>query len=160
MAASSAELVLSSACTEGMTSFYALFSSITVERANARLARLPVRAVFVEAHADRGDSLRQPAVHGTFEALWEFQRAGDGLDDERRVALGTGHAFFGDSRAARENKCGGESGIRTHGRISPTHAFQACSLNRSDISPHARRETNLINLAESSRRRTDRHQSS
>src|SRR6202041_1928984 len=30
---------------------------------------------------------------------------------------------------------GGESGIRTHGRISPTHAFQACSLNRSDISP-------------------------
>src|ERR1700679_3659661 len=30
---------------------------------------------------------------------------------------------------------GGESGIRTHGRISPTHAFPACSLNRSDISP-------------------------
>ena len=32
-------------------------------------------------------------------------------------------------------KCGGESGIRTHGRVSPTHAFQACSFNRSDISP-------------------------
>src|SRR4026209_1624258 len=31
--------------------------------------------------------------------------------------------------------CGGESGIRTHGRVSPTHAFQACSLNHSDISP-------------------------
>ena len=30
---------------------------------------------------------------------------------------------------------GGESGIRTHGRVSPTHAFQACSFNRSDISP-------------------------
>src|ERR1700723_167066 len=30
---------------------------------------------------------------------------------------------------------GGEGGIRTHGRISPTHAFQACSLNRSDTSP-------------------------
>src|SRR5262249_6588552 len=29
----------------------------------------------------------------------------------------------------------GEGGIRTHGRISPTHAFQACSLNRSDTSP-------------------------
>src|SRR5262249_13045956 len=32
-------------------------------------------------------------------------------------------------------KAGGESGIRTHGRVSPTHAFQACSLNHSDISP-------------------------
>src|SRR3989442_14188022 len=30
---------------------------------------------------------------------------------------------------------GGEGGIRTHGRVSPTHAFQACSLNRSDTSP-------------------------
>src|SRR4029077_18291955 len=29
----------------------------------------------------------------------------------------------------------GESGIRTHGRVSPTHAFQACSFNHSDISP-------------------------
>jgi hypothetical protein len=29
----------------------------------------------------------------------------------------------------------GESGIRTHGGVSPTHAFQACSLNHSDISP-------------------------
>ena len=34
----------------------------------------------------------------------------------------------------REN--GGESGIRTHGRrITPTHAFQACTFNHSDISP-------------------------
>src|SRR5213079_2078712 len=30
---------------------------------------------------------------------------------------------------------GGESGIRTHGRVSPTHAFQACSIDHSDISP-------------------------
>src|SRR6266571_1673001 len=30
---------------------------------------------------------------------------------------------------------GGEGGIRTHGWVSPTHAFQACSLNRSDTSP-------------------------
>src|SRR5262249_10248461 len=29
----------------------------------------------------------------------------------------------------------GERGIRTLGRVSPTHAFQACSLNHSDISP-------------------------
>src|SRR6186997_270034 len=38
-----------------------------------------------------------------------------------------------DLAAARES--GGESGIRTHGRVSPTHAFQACSFNHSDISP-------------------------
>src|SRR5258707_11905762 len=33
-------------------------------------------------------------------------------------------------------KFGGERGIRTHGRVAPTHAFQACSFNHSDISPH------------------------
>ena len=33
-------------------------------------------------------------------------------------------------------KAGGERGIRTLGRVSPTHAFQACSFNHSDISPH------------------------
>ena len=33
------------------------------------------------------------------------------------------------------NLVGGESGIRTHGRVSPTHAFQACSIDHSDISP-------------------------
>ena len=37
------------------------------------------------------------------------------------------------AHSARE--AGGESGIRTHGRVSPTHAFQACSFNHSDISP-------------------------
>src|SRR5215212_120056 len=35
---------------------------------------------------------------------------------------------------------GGESGIRTHGRVSPTHAFQACSLSHSDISPELCKE--------------------
>jgi hypothetical protein len=30
---------------------------------------------------------------------------------------------------------GGESGIRTHGTLSRTHAFQACALSRSAISP-------------------------
>ncbi|SBT05279.1 hypothetical protein ACCAA_200053 [Candidatus Accumulibacter aalborgensis] len=34
---------------------------------------------------------------------------------------------------------GGESGIRTRGRIAPTHAFQACDLNHSSISPISRR---------------------
>src|SRR5215203_5508058 len=36
----------------------------------------------------------------------------------------------------RDLETGGESGIRTHGRVSPTHAFQACSFNHSDISPY------------------------
>ena len=30
---------------------------------------------------------------------------------------------------------GGEGGIRTPGKVAPTHAFQACSLNHSDTSP-------------------------
>src|SRR5258708_32635189 len=30
---------------------------------------------------------------------------------------------------------GGEGGIRTHGEVSPTHAFQACSFSHSDTSP-------------------------
>src|SRR5260370_16693013 len=48
---------------------------------------------------------------------------------------------------------GGEGGIRTHGRISPTHAFQACSLNRSDTSPCFVAK-DFINLAETACRRT------
>ena len=39
-------------------------------------------------------------------------------------------------RATRQrSEVGGERGIRTLGRVSPTHAFQACSFNHSDISP-------------------------
>ena len=30
---------------------------------------------------------------------------------------------------------GGEGGIRTRGKVTPTHAFQACSFNHSDTSP-------------------------
>jgi hypothetical protein len=30
---------------------------------------------------------------------------------------------------------GGEGGIRTLGKVTPTHAFQACSFNHSDTSP-------------------------
>jgi hypothetical protein len=36
----------------------------------------------------------------------------------------------GDTR-----KAGGESGIRTHVRVSPKHAFQACAFSHSAISP-------------------------
>tara|TARA_B100001027_G_scaffold166655_1_gene118528 strand:- start:1003 stop:1143 length:141 start_codon:yes stop_codon:yes gene_type:complete len=30
---------------------------------------------------------------------------------------------------------GGENGIRTHERVSPLHAFQACAFNHSATSP-------------------------
>ena len=33
------------------------------------------------------------------------------------------------------DKAGGESGIRTHVRVSPKHAFQACAFSHSAISP-------------------------
>src|SRR3982074_1092927 len=35
------------------------------------------------------------------------------------------------------NEGGGESGIRTHGTVSRTHAFQGCALSHSAISPDA-----------------------
>jgi hypothetical protein len=38
-------------------------------------------------------------------------------------------------RLTSRSEVGGESGIRTHGRVSPTHAFQACLIDRSSISP-------------------------
>ena len=40
----------------------------------------------------------------------------------------------------------GESGIRTHGGVSPTHAFQACSFNHSDISPDSRPSDSITNI--------------
>ena len=43
-------------------------------------------------------------------------------------------AFFERKRNMVKESCG-ESGIRTHGTISDTHAFQACSFSHSDISP-------------------------
>src|SRR5690242_9312295 len=41
------------------------------------------------------------------------------------------------SRASRGTRIGdgGESGIRTHVRVSPKHAFQACAFSHSAISP-------------------------
>ena len=34
-----------------------------------------------------------------------------------------------------QHQYGGESGIRTHVRVSPKHAFQACAFSHSAISP-------------------------
>ena len=42
---------------------------------------------------------------------------------------------FGASWERLGSLAGGESGIRTHGTVSRTHAFQACALSHSAISP-------------------------
>ena len=54
------------------------------------------------------------------------------------MAANTG--LIANRRAQRIDGCGqagGESGIRTHGTVSRTHAFQACALSHSAISPCA-----------------------
>jgi hypothetical protein len=76
-----------------MASFYAL-SPKRVGLARPKQAerseefRLPVRAVLVKAHTDRRNSFWQPAMDGTLEPLWEFQRARHRLRDERRLHFG------------------------------------------------------------------------
>ena len=50
---------------------------------------------------------------------------------------------------------GGEGGIRTHGRVSPTHAFQACSLNRSDTSPRRCAHSSVTKARRSGKRRSE-----
>jgi hypothetical protein len=42
-----------------------------------------------------------------------------------------------DAQHLGGEQAGGESGIRTHGTVSRTHAFQACALSHSAISPDA-----------------------
>src|SRR5690242_17503496 len=42
---------------------------------------------------------------------------------------------------SRPAATGGESGIRTHVRVSPKHAFQACAFNHSAISPALKEKT-------------------
>src|ERR1700750_1964883 len=40
-------------------------------------------------------------------------------------------------------KYGGAGGIRTHVGVAPLHAFQACSINRSDTAPQEARDWNF-----------------
>src|SRR5438105_6510610 len=47
---------------------------------------------------------------------------------------------------------GGESGIRTHVRVSPKHAFQACAFSHSAISPAQVGTHSLYSLMEMRRR--------
>ena len=39
---------------------------------------------------------------------------------------------------------GGEGGIRTHGRVAPTHAFQACTFDHSVTSPLNRKARSTV----------------
>ena len=64
-----------------------------------------------------------------------FSAPGTGLGTSGALHLGQVMGLLAIRDRRGKNKYGGEGGIRTHGRISPTHAFQACSLNRSDTSP-------------------------
>jgi hypothetical protein len=63
----------------------------------------------------------------------------DGADGHTRIAsVGRRRAtadLLGRVSVDREAASGGESGIRTHGTVSRTHAFQACALSHSAISP-------------------------
>ena len=45
------------------------------------------------------------------------------------------------------DKAGGESGIRTHVRVSPKHAFQACAFSHSAISPAQGWDTLIIQVS-------------
>src|ERR1700690_4640856 len=46
-----------------------------------------------------------------------------------------------------QQRYGGESGIRTHVRVSPKHAFQACAFSHSAISPATNlRADNLLQV--------------
>ena len=81
-----------------------------------------------------GHSLRQPSL--AFGELRLGQRFA--LASQRVTAReGCLVAARRGERSLAGSLCeiGGERGIRTLGRVSPTHAFQACSLNHSDISP-------------------------
>jgi hypothetical protein len=44
------------------------------------------------------------------------------------------------------NKAGGEGGIRTHGNLAATHAFQACLLDHSSTSPETKGKGHPANL--------------
>ncbi len=85
------------------------------------------------------------STNGTFLNGTRVEREKFGHGDEVRIgdSLLQNRGARGDAarievRAAGAGpgrRAGGESGIRTHGGVSPTHAFQACSFSHSDISP-------------------------
>jgi hypothetical protein len=78
-----------------------------------------------------------PAQMSRKTAVWSWRRERDSSSlatRSTRRGVTTDHSSRHQTSGASED--GGERGIRTLGRVSPTHAFQACSFNHSDISPY------------------------
>ena len=70
----------------------------------------------------------KPQVSSARPVLVRFHRG-----EKRRRKRVFGTESENNSLSCRLN--GGESGIRTHVRVSPKHAFQACAFSHSAISP-------------------------
>ena len=83
------------------------------------------------------ESSAWPASHPGRWRRYRFSGISALAHEERRTHRTPLHADEGsnDLPVCPKKLCGGESGIRTHGRVSPTHAFQACAFSRSAISP-------------------------
>ncbi len=75
------------------------------------------------------ESLRQQRVRAHWSLLLKPFTPAQLLGRVGQIVKASGHT------PSERSEGGGESGIRTHGRVAPTHAFQACSFNHSDISP-------------------------
>ena len=93
------------------------------------------------------------AFHLISPALRTFRAARQSMDRicaagraNLRSSLATAecytYGFYGGQESDRLTKVGamygGEGGIRTHGRVPPTLAFEASSFDRSDTSPRHR----------------------
>ena len=77
-------------------------------------------------------------VVGTMGYVNPPRRRTDRRTDVRDLVAHPEHRqMFLRSRSNPGGVHGGESGIRTHGTVSRTHAFQACALSHSAISPAA-----------------------
>ena len=80
---------------------------------------------------------RPPRAYDEASTSWQVR----GLAHSLMIigCLATYLPIFGNwlIRSQAQHLGGGEGGIRTRGKVAPTHAFQACSLNHSDTSPHA-----------------------
>jgi hypothetical protein len=67
-----------------------------------------------------------------FAADWVVDVPGQEIDDPRPEIV---RKIMDSFRVVDKEIAGGESGIRTHVRVSPKHAFQACAFSHSAISP-------------------------
>jgi hypothetical protein len=73
---------------------------------------------------------RRPAING-----FDIHRKARTQERVRHDGMAAGTPRVMPVGKNQISSLGGESGIRTHGTLSRTHAFQACALSRSAISP-------------------------